>query len=315
MSGEPRLEPFRPAHAAVVLSWARSPEDLFFWCARRDHPLEDPAVFAEWHRDPDIHPFVLSGEDGPVAYGEVWTDDSDRTAELARLLVAPERRGAGLGRRLSELLSREAARSGYDSVWVRVFPSNRAALACYDRAGFHRADPEEQLRLNAGERHEFVWMSRPTMEPGFRVRAAAEEDAERLAAIDAAWDTTPRWRAAQFRSESADPKAVCLVADAGIGPLGFIFAWAVGGELQVHNVAVDPAAARRGIGRALLRAALAEGARRGAKTAQLEVADTNAPAAALYSSEGFRVVGRRPKFYNGAQDALLMSRDLADNDD
>jgi ribosomal protein S18 acetylase RimI-like enzyme len=43
----------------------------------------------------------------------------------------------------------------------------------------------------------------------------------------------------------------------------------------------------------------------------LEVSAANAPAQALYLSEGFAVVGRRPKFYNDGSDAVLMDADLS----
>lgn len=142
------------------------------------------------------------------------------------------------------------------------------------------------------------------------LRPASPTDAPRLAAIDACWDTTPRWTEEQFRKEASDTKAVAFVAEAGGTVAGFAAGWVVGEELQIFDVAVDPAFTRRGIGRALLSAALAEGARRGATSAHLEVAEGNAPAAALYTGAGFKVVARRPKFYGGRTDALAMSRPL-----
>jgi ribosomal-protein-alanine N-acetyltransferase len=52
----------------------------------------------------------------------------------------------------------------------------------------------------------------------------------------------------------------------------------------------------------------------GAPKLWLEVAQDNAPACALYAANGFRITGRRSKYYkragNLAVDALLMERDI-----
>lgn len=80
-----------------------------------------------------------------------------------------------------------------------------------------------------------------------------------------------------------------------------------GGEASLDTLAVAPALRRRGVGRCLLRAALAALAAQGAGCCFLEVRLSNAPAIALYQSLGFAAVGRRPGFYRApAEDALIM---------
>jgi ribosomal protein S18 acetylase RimI-like enzyme len=113
-------------------------------------------VLAEWHADPEVWPFVLRVEGEPVAYGEIWADGGD--AELARLLVAPEARSRGVGRRLAGLLAAEAKRRGFRDAWLRVVPTNGAALAAYRAAGFTRATPAEEAEFNAGQPREYAWL-------------------------------------------------------------------------------------------------------------------------------------------------------------
>lgn len=88
------------------------------------------------------------------------------------------------------------------------------------------------------------------------------------------------------------------------------------GEGQVLNLSVVPDARRCGLGRALLRqfVAIAEGA--GAEQCFLEVRVSNAPALALYASEGFLPVARRDDYYpptatTPREDALVLRLDLA----
>jgi ribosomal protein S18 acetylase RimI-like enzyme len=63
------------------------------------------------------------------------------------------------------------------------------------------------------------------------------------------------------------------------------------GTIDIHRLAVDPAFFRRGIGGALVRAALA--AEPHAKRAIVQTGAVNEPAKALYRREGFEYVGDR----------------------
>jgi ribosomal protein S18 acetylase RimI-like enzyme len=68
--------------------------------------------------------------------------------------------------------------------------------------------------------------------------------------------------------------------------------------LRVNGLAVDPAVQRRGVGRALLVAAIGEARRRGARRLTLNVLATNPGARTLYADCGFVVEGvRRGEFF------------------
>jgi [ribosomal protein S18]-alanine N-acetyltransferase len=56
------------------------------------------------------------------------------------------------------LLVEHAAELGFDEIWLRVIPSNEAAIACYRGAGFVRAAPGVEASVNVGQPHEYVWM-------------------------------------------------------------------------------------------------------------------------------------------------------------
>lgn len=83
--------------------------------------------------------------------------------------------------------------------------------------------------------------------------------------------------------------------------------WQLGDELHVANLAVAPKFRRRGLGRRLLHHVLAHAAKKGMKSATLEVRSGNQAAQTLYLGFGFQVVGRRKRYYtNNREDALLM---------
>lgn len=142
------------------------------------------------------------------------------------------------------------------------------------------------------------------------IRRAQAADLDAVLAVEAAWTTTPHWTRRQFESELSSPRSLFLAAFDDLVLAGYAVAWTVDVELQVLDVAVRPAMARRGVGRLLLGELYREARAAGCRRATLEVSDANAPARALYASEGFVVVGRRPNYYNDRSDAILMDRPM-----
>lgn len=76
-------------------------------------------------------------------------------------------------------------------------------------------------------------------------------------------------------------------------------------EAHVIRLAVDEAARRRGIGRALLDGLVTWARERGAGAVLLEVRDGNVAARTFYAAAGFVAEGRRPRYYPDGEDALL----------
>ncbi len=88
-------------------------------------------------------------------------------------------------------------------------------------------------------------------------------------------------------------------------------------EAHVLNVCIDPYSQTRGLGRRLFRALVKLARDHGAQRVFLEVRPSNTPAVALYHSEGFNEIGRRPRYYpakDGREDALVMAMELVDDD-
>ncbi|MFL6164032.1 MAG: tRNA (adenosine(37)-N6)-threonylcarbamoyltransferase complex dimerization subunit type 1 TsaB [Jatrophihabitantaceae bacterium] len=85
----------------------------------------------------------------------------------------------------------------------------------------------------------------------------------------------------------------------------------IGETAQIVTVGVLPAARRQGVGGRLIRALVAEAARRRASEVLLEVRIDNAAARQLYAKLGFEVIGTRRGYYDqGRVDAVVMRRGL-----
>jgi ribosomal-protein-alanine N-acetyltransferase len=108
------------------------------------------------------------------------------------------------------------------------------------------------------------------------------------------------WDAAAITALLATPGAFAFHSHDG-----FVLARAAGGEGEILTLAVAPAARGRGLGRALLQAAITKAQSLGAETMFLEVGADNPAALALYAGLGFAKVGDRKAYYNG-RDALVL---------
>lgn len=89
--------------------------------------------------------FLLVAEDGGADVGYALVtfrdrDDSnetgDRFAELQSLVVAPDRRGDGLGTALLHEVYREVRRRGAEEMVIGVIATNQPAMRLYEREGF-----------------------------------------------------------------------------------------------------------------------------------------------------------------------------------
>ncbi|MEW6566763.1 MAG: ribosomal protein S18-alanine N-acetyltransferase [Chloroflexota bacterium] len=121
------------------------------------------------------------------------------------------------------------------------------------------------------------------------------------------------WPERSYRFElTENPSSTLLVAtrleDGQTRIAGYIGFWLIIDEAHISTLAVHPRFRRLGIGSDLLDAALDRAARQGADVVTLEVRVSNQAAVNLYHRFGFKVVGRREKYYrDNDEDALLMT--------
>ncbi|MBD2423723.1 ribosomal protein S18-alanine N-acetyltransferase [Cyanobium sp. FACHB-13342] len=113
------------------------------------------------------------------------------------------------------------------------------------------------------------------------------------------------WTTAQWQSELADPRRPGMGLWQADNLVAMASGWLVLDELHITLVAVAPEQRRRGLGRQVLEALLAEARQQGARHATLEVGVTNAAAVALYRSLGFQDAGLRRGYYRNGEDALI----------
>ena len=141
-------------------------------------------------------------------------------------------------------------------------------------------------------------------------RLATRWEASRLAHIEHLQPLSAGWEESGFKTELANRYAQIWVCTQGEKIIGFVALRAVAGVVEILNVAVEPQSCCRGVASALLMHVLAQLKAQGNEQVSLEVNATNLPALRLYRKVGFKEVGRRPKFYRGLEDALILGKQL-----
>ncbi len=131
------------------------------------------------------------------------------------------------------------------------------------------------------------------------IRRGLEEDLAAVAGIQSASPEAAHWNPADYLAYG-----FWVAVDAG-RIAGFLVSRPLGlGEGELLNLAVAPGFRRKGVGKALVLAFLAEFP----GGAYLEVRASNAAALTLYKSMGFKEVNRRSGYYDFPPEAAIVMK-------
>lgn len=146
-----------------------------------------------------------------------------------------------------------------------------------------------------------------------RIRPMILDDVEHVKEIDRLSFSLP-WPDNAYRYELLENSASLLwvaesVTSSGESKVcGMVVIWLILDETHIATLAVHPDCRGQGIGKQLLKVALAASAKRGAQQATLEVRESNFIAQKIYRDFGFQIVGRRRRYYkDNREDAVLMT--------
>ncbi|WP_168201489.1 GNAT family N-acetyltransferase [Kushneria phosphatilytica] len=119
-----------------VIDWIDSPRALEYWAGPGlSWPLERRQLWREID-GASLSSWCLVESGHLLAFGQ-FSPKSHRRCHLARILVAPNQRGRGVGEELCRRLIHEAqARMGAQRITLNVYHDNHAARRLYHRLGF-----------------------------------------------------------------------------------------------------------------------------------------------------------------------------------
>jgi [ribosomal protein S18]-alanine N-acetyltransferase len=116
------------------------------------------------------------------------------------------------------------------------------------------------------------------------------------------------WSAAQYQREleSENSDILILIDVDAQAILAYGCVWAIVDEAHITILAVHPEHRHRGFGQLMLWGLLQASVDRELARATLEVRVDNTAAIQLYEKFGFQVAGRRKKYYDNTDDALIL---------
>ena len=132
------LTPLTPQSAAVVAGWVHSRADAVLAGGPQfPFPLTADLLLGI-AAEPEWRVFTLADERGRVvATASLYTKDGGRLLRIGRVIVDPDRRGEGWGRRvMEELLALTDADPSVLATELGVFTHNELARGLYERLGY-----------------------------------------------------------------------------------------------------------------------------------------------------------------------------------
>ena len=142
------------------------------------------------------------------------------------------------------------------------------------------------------------------------LRRIVEDDLQAVMALENACFAVP-WSEQSFKSVFRDCDHDFYGLWEGERLIGYYVLFTLYETGDLMNLCVSPDDRRRGFGRELLADATSRASARGAEVLLLEVRQSNAPARALYESDGFLSYGVRRNYYRlPTENAILMAKKL-----
>ena len=143
------------------------------------------------------------------------------------------------------------------------------------------------------------------------IRKMMEEDLAQVCEIEKENFSMP-WSEKSFLESMVREDTVFLTAITEGEVAGYVGCYCIAGTGEITNVAVKDSMRRKGIGGLLLQRLYEEAALLECEEILLEVRESNAPAIALYTREGFVKAGIRKNFYEQpVENAVIMVRHSA----
>lgn len=118
------------------------------------------------------------------------------------------------------------------------------------------------------------------------------------------------WTPNILKSELESPNSKYIVAKENEKIVGFAGIIISIDDTEITNIVTKKAERKRGIGTLLLDKLIEMTKKENRDKISLEVNENNIEAKNLYIKNGFEIVGRRKKYYNGIDDAIIMTKFL-----
>lgn len=152
------LRPFQPDHASVISQWIKTPQQMRWLAPSTQLPLTTEKILGWKKPGGQAFVYLKDYDPEPIGYGEL--NPMRRHLDqlwLGHVIIRPDQRGLGCGRRLVQSLLYEAFHERFAScVTLVVFPGNTPAVQCYLEVGFSITRDEFHQFGGVGPQHRLL---------------------------------------------------------------------------------------------------------------------------------------------------------------
>lgn len=144
----------RSADYAQLARWVQTADECRRWAGPDlAWPIDEADLGQRLQRPNQNSRSLIDSQRKLVGFGQYYSRRPG-SLRLARLIVHPDYRGAGLAARLVELLIADAHQEqAFDTVELGVYPDNTPAIAAYRRMGFADCDDPSQPEVISMRRY------------------------------------------------------------------------------------------------------------------------------------------------------------------
>ncbi len=118
------------------------------------------------------------------------------------------------------------------------------------------------------------------------------------------------WKPSILKSELENEISKYIVAKMNDEIVGFAGIIILPDDVEITNIVTKKVERKKGIGKLLLDKLIEMAKETEKETISLEVNEINIPAINLYKTSGFEEVGIRKKYYNGINNAIIMTKKI-----
>ena len=134
-----KLVPFTQRWIPSLCSWIKTRDELIYWSGNTFLGKKfGPETFRSHLKTSGIFPFASLDENGELlAYGEIVRKIKEVRVTLCRIIVHPDKRAQGMGKKFSQsLIEKSAIFKPCECIRLNVLSDNKPAISCYFALGF-----------------------------------------------------------------------------------------------------------------------------------------------------------------------------------
>lgn len=151
------LRNYEKEDALEIIKWIRNEEEMFLWSADiyNKFPIGEEDInkfYEDCSKKTNFYPMTLIENEKIIGHLILRnTDKENKVIRLGFIIIDPDLRGKGYGKKLINLAIKYAKELNAQEINLGVFENNINAYNCYKSAGFKEIGKKEKYKINNEE--------------------------------------------------------------------------------------------------------------------------------------------------------------------